>query len=65
MLVADVTDCRAGTTAEGQNLLANISTSKASLLLLADKFCPSAVVPALNQFGFIIHTSTAAFETAA
>ena len=25
-------DCKAGTTAEGQNLLANISTSKASLL---------------------------------
>ena len=28
-------DCKAGTTAEGQNLLAN-------------KFCPSAVVPALQ-----------------
>ena len=25
-------DCKAGTTAEGQNLLANISTSRASLL---------------------------------
>ena len=33
------TDCKAGTTAEGQNLLAN-------------KFCPSAVVPALQSVWF-------------
>ena len=34
-------DCKAGTTAKGQNLLAN-------------KFCPFAVVPACNQFGLIM-----------
>ena len=52
-------------TAEGQNLLlANISTSRASLLqasllqaallveILANKFCPSAVVPALQYIWF-------------
>ena len=37
LIVPDVTlhsqiDCKAGTTTEGQNLLANISTSRASLL---------------------------------
>ena len=57
-------DCKAGTTAEGQNLLANISTGRASLLqgqyrrlallveILANKFCPSAVVPALQSIWF-------------
>ena len=63
-------DCKAGTTAEGK-LLANISTSRASLLqgqylikywpwrrlallveILANKFCPSAVVPALQSIWF-------------
>ena len=61
-------DCKAGTTAEGQNLLANISTSTASLLqgqtgpeedLLCwlkywplTEFCPSAVVPAFQSIWF-------------
>ena len=56
-LLFNQTDCKAGTTAEGQNLLANISTSRARRLallveILANKFCPSAVVPALQSVWF-------------
>ena len=46
-------DCKAGTTAKGQNLLANKYWPWGRLALLgeilANKFCPFAVVPALQS----------------